>query len=65
MTSVTITLSDEQTKQLDTLASQLGIAPDELIQASIKELLAPTSPAVEQAVAHVLQKNADLYKRLA
>ena len=66
MNTITVTLPDDRLLKLKEKAVQLGISPEELVRYSIEELLArPTDEAFKQAVAYVLKKNAELYRRLA
>ena len=65
MVTITIELSEEQLRYLSEIARQLGIRPEELVRASIQDLLARPDQAFEQAVSYVLEKNAELYRRLA
>ena len=39
MSAITITLSDDQLSKLKETAARLGIAPEELVSASVEELL--------------------------
>jgi predicted transcriptional regulator len=65
MTTLTITLPDERLRELKETASQMKVSPEELVYASIEDLLTRPADAFQRAVDHVLQKNAELYKRLA
>jgi hypothetical protein len=65
MSTITITLPDERLNRLERRAADLGITVEELVELSVDELLAKTDEAFEQAVNRVLEKNRDLYERLA
>ena len=65
MSTITIALPDERLNRLERRAADLGITVEELVQLSVDELLAKTDEAFEQAVHRVLEKNKDLYERLA
>ena len=66
MTTITIALPDDHLLKLKEKAAQLGLSPEELVRFSIEELLTrPADEAFKQAVTYVLQKNAELYRRLA
>ena len=65
MTTITITLPDEQLRELKKTATQLKVTPEELVRVSIEELLTRPEEAFQRAVDYVLNKNAELYKRLA
>jgi UDP-N-acetylglucosamine 2-epimerase len=65
MTTITIPLPEEHLRQLQEKAARMGVAPEELARATIEELLARPETDFEQVVDYVLDKNAELYKRLA
>lgn len=65
MSTITITLSDERLRELQNIAARLKVAPEDLVRISIEELLTRPTEAFQQAADYVLQKNAELYKRLA
>ena len=63
--SITVTLSAEQIARLKELASRYGVPLEELARAGIEDLLARPDDAFEKAVERILQKNAELYRRLS
>ncbi|HEX6291607.1 MAG TPA: hypothetical protein VFZ66_20655 [Herpetosiphonaceae bacterium] len=65
MTTLTITLPEDQLAKLQELASRLQVTPEELATTSIEELLTRPDATFQQAVSYVLKKNADLYRRLS
>ena len=65
MTMITIPLSDERLAQLRTWAEQAGLTPEEFLRQRVEHLLAPPDGQFRRAAAYVLQKNAELYRRLA
>ena len=65
MATLTVTLPEEKWKQLKEKAEYYGVAPEELLRASLEELLSRPDEAFQQAMAYVLTKNAELYRRLA
>jgi predicted transcriptional regulator len=65
MTTLTITLSDERVKKLQEIADRFRVAPEELVRASLEELLTRPLDDFQQALERILNKNADLYRRLA
>ncbi len=62
---ITIDLSEDQTRSLEATAERLGVLPERLAQAAVGELLTQPQEDFQRAVAYVLDKNRDLYKRLA
>ena len=65
MTNLTVTLPDTQLSELKEAAKKLGVSVEDLIRVSIDELLSKPDTEFEDAVSYVLQKNAELYRRLA
>ena len=65
MNTITITLSDDRLEQLQQIAGQLHISPEDLVRVGVEELLTRPEDAFQQAANHVLNKNIELYRRLA
>lgn len=65
MTTITLDIPEERLKLLVERAKELGITAEDLIRLSIAELLQRPTPEVQQAMTYLVQKNADLYRRLA
>jgi len=65
MIDITVSISDDRFARLKEVAVQLRVAPEELVAASIKDLLARPEDSFEEAVRYVLKKNTELYRRLA
>ena len=65
MTTFTITLPDERLKKLQDLADHFHVAPEELVRASLEELLSRPLDDFQKIVERVLSKNTELYQRLA
>ena len=65
MTTLTIDLREDQVHKLEQLAERYQVAPEELVQLSIDELLSRPQDDFEQMLTYLLQKNADLYRQLA
>lgn len=65
MASISVTLPNDRLQKLQEIAARLGVTPEDLVRVSIEELLARPDDAFQQAVDYVLNKNAELYRRLA
>ena len=63
--TVAFELSDAQAEKLRQLADRLGIHPSDLAKAAVADLLATRDEDFRAVLERVLQKNAELYKRLA
>jgi hypothetical protein len=62
---ITIDLSPAQTDRLRDRARSLGVRPEDLARAAVADLLATPDDDFRAAAELVLQKNAELYRRLA
>jgi len=58
-------LPPAQADRLKQEAARLGVAPDELAKAALADLLANCDSDFETAARRVLDKNSELYRRLA
>ena len=65
MTTITVSISDDRMQKLRERASHYHVEPEELVRVSLEDLLARSEEDFRQAVEYVLNKNADLYRRLA
>jgi predicted transcriptional regulator len=65
MTTITIPLSDESAERLHRLAKEAGLPPEEFLQRLVERILDRPDAEFQKAADDVLQKNADLYRRLA
>ncbi|NNJ09177.1 DNA-binding protein [Chloroflexales bacterium ZM16-3] len=65
MTVITLDIPEERLNLLSQRAKVLGITPEDLIRLSIAELLMRPAPEVQEAIDDIVQKHADLYRRLA
>jgi hypothetical protein len=64
-TTLGVVLTTEQMRKLQEHAAQLRMAPEELARAGIMAVLDGPDASFQQALDYVLQKHADLYRRLA
>jgi hypothetical protein len=51
--------------QLAAVAARLNVRPEELAAAALRDLLTAPEPDFQEAAARVLEKNRELYRRLA
>ncbi|QDV38748.1 DNA-binding protein [Tautonia plasticadhaerens] len=65
MATLTIELSEDQERQLLDRAREAGTTPEQLLRAGIAEWLARPRDDFSEAAEYVLEKNAELYRRLA
>jgi hypothetical protein len=65
MSTITVTVSDDRLSKLHEIAKRYNITPEDLLRVTIDELIARPEEAFQQAADHVLNKNSELYRRLA
>jgi antitoxin FitA len=65
MTTITIPLSEERAAQLRIWAEQAGLPPEEFLRRCVEQLLDRPDEEFRHAADYILQKNAELYRRLA
>ena len=64
MNNITISLPEDRMSKLKEMAAGLGTTPEELVRASVEDLLGRPEE-FEKAVDYVLKKNQELYRKLA
>jgi predicted DNA-binding protein len=65
MTTISIPLSDEKRARLQSLADQAGLSPEEYLRRRVESWLDATDTDFLEAARYVLEKNDELYRRLA
>jgi predicted transcriptional regulator len=65
MTSITISIPEQHLLRLQELAARLKTTPEELAKAGVEEILSRVDEDFERVADYVLNKNAELYRRLA
>jgi hypothetical protein len=65
MTTILVPLSEERLEQLRELARQANVPPEELARAGLEDWLRQPRQDFVSAARYILQKNAELYRRLA
>ena len=65
METITITMPDNRVGQLKELASDFNVTIEELVRLSVESMLLQPEPTLQQAMNYVLDKNRELYQRLA
>jgi len=62
---IAIELNAAQTERLRAIASELGVDAEQLAQAAVADLVSASAGDFESAASRVLEKNRELYRRLA
>lgn len=65
MQTLEVELPDQTAAKLQETAEKLGITPESLAQISVEEMLTRLDQDFVAAASYVLDKNAELYRRLA
>ena len=65
MTTLTIHLPDEEAERLRTVAQNRGTSPEKVAAEAVRMHLTSADTDFEAVVEHVVEKNAELYRRLA
>ena len=65
MTTVTIPVSDDQFERPRALAEQAGISPEEFLKRRVEFLLDQPDDEFKAITERILEKNRELYRRLA
>lgn len=65
MTTLMIPVADDRVHQLRELSAEFRVTVEDLVRISIEELLVQPEQKFQHAVDYVLEKNAELYRRLA
>ena len=65
MSTITITLPDDHIRKLREIATYYHVAPEELVRVSIEELIIRSDEDFHRALDYVLNKNVEIYRRLA
>ena len=65
MTSIIIALPDEVMNKLQDLAERHQVTPEDLVRVTVEELVSSPQESFAETLAYVLNKNEELYKRLA
>lgn len=64
MNNITISLPEDSMSKLKEMAVGLGTTPEDLVRASVEDLLGRPEE-FQEAVDYVLKKNEELYRKLA
>ncbi len=65
MARIIVEIDDSRAAILREKAKRFGLLPDQFVTASIEDLISRPEPDFEEAMRKVMDKNKELYKRLA
>ena len=65
MATLTIFLSDEEIRRLEVLGKREGLTVERMVRLGIHDFIGQPDDAFHAATKHVMEKNAELYRRLS
>jgi predicted DNA-binding protein len=65
MPTLTISLSDEELHRLEALGKREGLTVEQMVRLGINDFIGQPDDAFRAAAKRVMEKNAELYRRLS
>ena len=65
MVKIVVSLTDKQATELKNMAASLGLTVEDLARLGVADLLMQSKTEFEKTLTYILNKNRDLYERLA
>jgi len=65
MQAITLNFEENKVNHLRQISTGLGVTLERLLQATIEDILIEPKPEIEAALNYMMNKNDELYKRLA
>ena len=65
MATLTLSLSDEEMRRLETLGKREGLTVEQMVRLGINDFTGQPDDAFHAAAKRVMEKNAELYRRLS
>lgn len=65
MTTITVSLSDEEMHRLEELSKREGLTVEQMVRLGIRDFIGQPDDAFRAAAKRVMDKNAELYRRLS
>ncbi|MGE3976535.1 MAG: ribbon-helix-helix protein, CopG family [Nitrospira sp.] len=65
MTTITVSLSDEEMRRLEELSKREGLTVEQMVRLGINDFIVQPDDSFRAAARRVMEKNADLYRRLS
>ncbi len=65
MTTVTVSLSDEEMRRLEELSKREGFTVEQMVRLGINDFIGQPDDSFRTAARRVMEKNAELYRRLS
>jgi len=65
MTTVTVSLSDEEMRRLEELSKRESLTIEQMVRLGIHDFISQPDDSFHNAAKRVMEKNAELYRRLS
>ena len=65
MATLTISLSDEEMRRLEVMGIREGLTVEQMVRLGINDFIGQPDDAFHTAAKRVMEKNAELYRRLS
>jgi predicted DNA-binding protein len=65
MATLTISLSDEEMRRLEVLGKREGLTVEQIVRLTVCDFIGQPDDTFHAAAKRVMEKNADLYRRLS
>ena len=65
MVKIVVSLTDKQATELKNMAASIGLTVEDLARLGVADLLMQSKTEFEKTLTYILNKNRDLYERLA
>lgn len=65
MATLTISFSDEEMRRLEVLGKREGLTVEQMVRLGINDFIGQPDESFRTAAKRVMEKNADLYRRLS
>ena len=65
MTTLTLSLSDEEMRRLEELSKREGLTIEQVVRLGINDFIGQPDESFRAAAKRVMEKNAELYRRLS
>lgn len=65
MTTVTVSLSDEEMRRLEELSRREGLSVEQMVRLGLNDFIGQPEESFQAAARRVMEKNAELYRRLS
>ncbi len=65
MATITISLSDKEMRRLESLSEREGLTVEQLVRLCVRDLITRPNESFQITAKRVIEKNAELYRRLS